>query len=290
MVIASAWKRLALLLLASSPAVLAAADDPRKPPANPAEAHQREAAEVAAALRESWPDHPGVGRHADRHPRGGADGPGLRLVPHGQWRRPASTGTRRASASTATATVGSTRTECPAQRRRFRSPRPQSRRRPDRRPTSISRAARWPPRPGRCCSRASIATATARSRATSSRRSSGHPTAAARASCRSPSFKRRSPRPTSAAARVGPPVEGDARPRPLPPGDRLARAGAEARRISARLHPEDQRRQGRGHALEADRPQAGRPGLRQLHLRAVPQPGRATSRSSTGGTRTARRS
>ncbi len=58
MVIASAWKRLALLLLASSPAVLAAADDPRKPPANPAEAHQREAAEVAAALRESWPDHP----------------------------------------------------------------------------------------------------------------------------------------------------------------------------------------------------------------------------------------
>ena len=42
----------------------------------------------------------------------------------------------------------------------------------------------------------------------------------------------------------------------------------------ARLHAQDQRRQGRGHPLEADRPQAGRPGLRQLHLRAVPQPDR----------------
>jgi hypothetical protein len=37
---------------------IVAADDPKKPPATPAEAHQQEAAEVAAALRESWPDHP----------------------------------------------------------------------------------------------------------------------------------------------------------------------------------------------------------------------------------------
>jgi hypothetical protein len=39
-------------------ALLAAADDPKKPPAPPTAAHQREAAEVAQALRESWPDHP----------------------------------------------------------------------------------------------------------------------------------------------------------------------------------------------------------------------------------------
>jgi hypothetical protein len=35
-----------------------AADDPKKSPAPPSAARQREAAEVAQALRESWPDHP----------------------------------------------------------------------------------------------------------------------------------------------------------------------------------------------------------------------------------------
>jgi hypothetical protein len=47
--ITSAWIAAALLV---------AADDPKKPPAAPTAAHQREAAEVAQALRESWPDHP----------------------------------------------------------------------------------------------------------------------------------------------------------------------------------------------------------------------------------------
>ncbi len=47
--------RIVLAWVAAAPV---AADDPKKPPATPAEAHQREAAEVAEALRESWPDHP----------------------------------------------------------------------------------------------------------------------------------------------------------------------------------------------------------------------------------------
>jgi thiol-disulfide isomerase/thioredoxin len=47
-----------IILFAWAVAVLVAADDPKKPPATPAEAHQREAAAVAEALRESWPDHP----------------------------------------------------------------------------------------------------------------------------------------------------------------------------------------------------------------------------------------
>jgi hypothetical protein len=47
-----------LFLLASAPSAPVAADDPKKPPVSPAEAHQRESAEVVQALRESWPDHP----------------------------------------------------------------------------------------------------------------------------------------------------------------------------------------------------------------------------------------
>jgi hypothetical protein len=58
MMTASAWKRLLLFLLTWSTAGLAAANDPTKPPAPPAEARQREAAEVIEALRESWPNHP----------------------------------------------------------------------------------------------------------------------------------------------------------------------------------------------------------------------------------------
>jgi Iodothyronine deiodinase/EF hand len=50
--------RTSQVILAWVAAALVAADDPKKPPATPAEAHQREAAEVAQALRESWPDHP----------------------------------------------------------------------------------------------------------------------------------------------------------------------------------------------------------------------------------------
>ena len=46
------------ILFAWAVAALVAADDPRKPPATPVDAHQREVAEVAEALRESWPDHP----------------------------------------------------------------------------------------------------------------------------------------------------------------------------------------------------------------------------------------
>jgi thiol-disulfide isomerase/thioredoxin len=47
-----------VVMLVCGTAALVAADDPKKPPATPFEAHQREAAEVAEALRESWPDHP----------------------------------------------------------------------------------------------------------------------------------------------------------------------------------------------------------------------------------------
>jgi thiol-disulfide isomerase/thioredoxin/Ca2+-binding EF-hand superfamily protein len=54
----SLWDRTSRIILAWVAVALLAADDPRKPPASPAEAHQREAAEIAAALRESWPDHP----------------------------------------------------------------------------------------------------------------------------------------------------------------------------------------------------------------------------------------
>jgi Ca2+-binding EF-hand superfamily protein len=46
------------IVFAGAVAALVAADDPKKPPATPMEAHQREVAEVTAALRESWPDHP----------------------------------------------------------------------------------------------------------------------------------------------------------------------------------------------------------------------------------------
>jgi thiol-disulfide isomerase/thioredoxin len=48
----------AAVVLVCASASVVAADEPRKPPATPIEAHQREAAEVAEALRESWPDHP----------------------------------------------------------------------------------------------------------------------------------------------------------------------------------------------------------------------------------------
>src|ERR1700732_4277819 len=58
MVTTSHRKRVLLFLLAWSTAALAVADDPKRPPATPIEAHQREAAEVAEALKDSWPDHP----------------------------------------------------------------------------------------------------------------------------------------------------------------------------------------------------------------------------------------
>ncbi len=60
MVTTSVWKRALLTILAGSATALVAADEPRKPsaPPTPLEAHQKEAAEVAQALRESWPDHP----------------------------------------------------------------------------------------------------------------------------------------------------------------------------------------------------------------------------------------
>ena len=51
-------KRAVVVMLLCATAAVVAADDPKKPPATPIEAHQREAAEVAEALRESWPDHP----------------------------------------------------------------------------------------------------------------------------------------------------------------------------------------------------------------------------------------
>ena len=59
MVTTSEWKRAYKVLLAAAVAVaLAAADDPKKPPAGPPDPGGGEPAEVAAALKESWPDHP----------------------------------------------------------------------------------------------------------------------------------------------------------------------------------------------------------------------------------------
>ncbi len=59
MVTTSLWKRAHMVLLAGVAAVaLVAADEPKKPPAIPPVAGGGEAAEVAAALQEAWPDHP----------------------------------------------------------------------------------------------------------------------------------------------------------------------------------------------------------------------------------------
>ena len=59
MIINSPWKRASQLLAAGmAMAILVAADDPGKPPQKPAQAPGGEAAEVARALNESWPDHP----------------------------------------------------------------------------------------------------------------------------------------------------------------------------------------------------------------------------------------
>ena len=51
-------QRAVMVMLACTAAAVVAADEPSKPPTTSAEAHQRAAEEVAAALRESWPDHP----------------------------------------------------------------------------------------------------------------------------------------------------------------------------------------------------------------------------------------
>ena len=54
----SFWNRPLRIALAWAAITMVAADDPKKPPATPQEARRREAAEVARALQESWPDHP----------------------------------------------------------------------------------------------------------------------------------------------------------------------------------------------------------------------------------------
>jgi hypothetical protein len=58
MITKSPWKRAYIVLLAGAAAVVLAADDPKKPPATPAATGGGEAAEVAQALQEAWPDHP----------------------------------------------------------------------------------------------------------------------------------------------------------------------------------------------------------------------------------------
>ncbi len=50
-------RAVAIMLMCATTAVVAA-DEPKKPPATPIEARQREVAEIAEALRESWPEHP----------------------------------------------------------------------------------------------------------------------------------------------------------------------------------------------------------------------------------------
>ena len=59
MVTKSLWNRTShLLAVGLTLAILVAADDPAKPPQKPALPFGGEAAEVAQALQESWPDHP----------------------------------------------------------------------------------------------------------------------------------------------------------------------------------------------------------------------------------------
>jgi hypothetical protein len=59
MIINSPWKRASRLLAAGMAVViLVAADEPGKTPQAPARAPGGEAAEIAQALKESWPDHP----------------------------------------------------------------------------------------------------------------------------------------------------------------------------------------------------------------------------------------
>jgi hypothetical protein len=59
MVIKSQWNRLSHLLAAAlTIAMLVAADEPAKPQQKPASPPGGEAAEIARALQESWPDHP----------------------------------------------------------------------------------------------------------------------------------------------------------------------------------------------------------------------------------------
>jgi thiol-disulfide isomerase/thioredoxin len=59
MITTSLLKRAQMALLAGAAALaLVAADEPKKPPAVPPPSGHGEAAEVAAALQESWPDHP----------------------------------------------------------------------------------------------------------------------------------------------------------------------------------------------------------------------------------------
>jgi len=46
------------IIVAWAAVAMMAADEPKKPPASPLEAHYREVTEVVEALHESWPDHP----------------------------------------------------------------------------------------------------------------------------------------------------------------------------------------------------------------------------------------
>ena len=59
MIINSRWKRASQLFVAGmAVAILVAADEPGKQPPKPAQPSGGEAAEIAQALKESWPDHP----------------------------------------------------------------------------------------------------------------------------------------------------------------------------------------------------------------------------------------
>ena len=229
--------RTSRIVLAWVAAALVAADDPKKPPATPAEAHQREAAEVAEALRESWPDHPewvdmltGI---LEEEPMG----------PDFGWFRTAKT---------------QTRFGWDAVRQRFD-------RNHDGRvtPQEMSAGDDFPrldrnhdgvlTPPDFDFSGSSLAPSLGSmvfARCRPRRQWQGH---ARGARCLLPGCRQRRPglpvalrparsvRPAAGTpGRVGPAVEGDPGPRPLPPGDRLARARAEAGRQRARLHAQDQ--------------------------------------------------
>jgi thiol-disulfide isomerase/thioredoxin len=58
MMVKSCLRLMSSIIVAGVAAALVAADDPQKPSGPPSDTRQREAAEVIAALNESWPDHP----------------------------------------------------------------------------------------------------------------------------------------------------------------------------------------------------------------------------------------
>ena len=226
-----------------------------------------------------------MARHVHGDHRRRDDGPELRLVPDGRHPDPVRLGRHPEAVRPRRATARSPARSSPAAM-------PSSRGSTATRHGADPGGLRFlnqlsrPPRRASWSSPASTVMVTESSRKRNSTRSSAPPTARIWASCRSPISRRRSLRLSGPVARRSA-QQGNLDPRALPPGDRLASARPEARRVRARLHAQDQRRQGRGHALEADRPASRSSSSSAISRAARSAARRGTSRSSITATRTA---